>query len=147
MKLIVNKGIKHTLSQITILVNGKKQISNAAIRGYCEFHTEGKDCVNVYLRFMDGLNIQLSSFSVLEDNDVVYIQPSMIYTLWTSLNFMILPFLCILLLVLKPTIKFVGYEWVCAGIVVLTAISLITMQVMELIPSICKRLFKTTRIR
>lgn len=142
MKLIINKGLNNVLSKISIIKNSKEEIVYPPGKDYCELNLEDNDKIVVSLKLMDSFKIKLVSFSYPQEKNILYIEPTILCKVWELLNFKLLPYLCIMLLTLKAAISSHTFSWLCAGMVALTALSLITMQVGKYITSIRKKLFR-----
>lgn len=144
MKLIIDKGINNIFSRILIIRNGKEKTIFPTDCDYCEFPIEKNNILDISLKTRISGTIPLTSISYSQEKNIIYIRPSTLYKVWESVNFKWLPYLCIILLVLGISIDNSIYEWVCAVMIALTAISLMTMQFGQWIPSIRKKLFHAT---
>ena len=141
MKLIINKGLDNALSKISIIKNNKEEIVYPQGQDYCELNLENDDKIVVSLRMMDSFKIKLISFSYPQEKNVLYIEPTNLCKVWELMNFKLLPYLCIMLLALKAAITSPSFGWLCAGMISLTALSLMTLQISKYLPSFRKNLF------
>lgn len=142
IKIFINKGLNNALSKISIIKNYKEEVVYSLGKDYCELNIEDFDNIVVSLKLMDSFKIQLVSFSYPQEKNILFIEPTTLCKIWELINFQFLPYLCILLFALKAAITSSSFGWLCAGMVVLTALSLVTMQVSKYIPSIRKRLIR-----
>lgn len=142
MKLIINKSLNNYFNKIIINVNDNQVIRSTFSDDYCSINLNSYDKIVIKLRLLDNFRIKLISFIYMPGKDILYIGPTRLYKIWEIINFQLFPYLCIFLLVLKPTISYLNFQWIIVGIIIFTALSLFFMQLSKLIPYIRKKLFK-----
>ncbi len=141
MKLIINRGVNNYPSKIIISENGNEVLKCSTANDICELNLEEDAQVVISLKFWGSLRMRLATFSYTQGREVLYIGPTSLCQVWEFLNFKLFPFLCILLLALKVSINSPLYSWFCTGLIVLTAVSLFTLQIVKFIPPIRRKLF------
>lgn len=142
MKTIINRGFDKTFTEITMFRNGQHVIDCPLNGDCCECDAEEGDQITIKFRFLDTSTLTIASFSYHNDNDIIYVSPTMMYRRWELVCFKILPYFSILFLVLKPAIKSDKYEWFCTSMIILTALLLICFQLSTFVPSIRNKFFK-----
>lgn len=142
MKFIVNRGFNNTFSRIVVFKNAQRIMVCPMRKDYCEFDAKEGDNIVIKLKYLDTYTMTIASFAYHEGKEIFYAHPTKMCKLWELANFKILPYLSLLFLVLQTTIKSDAYDWFCAGIIVLTALSLLCFQYSMLISYMRKRLFK-----
>ena len=99
------------------------------------------DRIEIKLKALGMISQTLASFTYQEGKDTIYIQPTLLCKRWEVASYRVLPYFSLFFVVLQAVIKSVAYGWFCAGILVLTALSLMGLEVCKSIPSMRSRLF------
>jgi len=141
MKIIVNRGFENMLTSIVVFKNGQPAIACSVQKDFCEIDAKEGDRIEVKLIALGMISQRLAAFTYQEGKDTVYIRPTMLCRRWEIANYRVLPYFSLLFVVLQAVIKSVAYGWFCAGILVLTALSLMGLEVCKSIPSMRSRLF------
>ena len=141
MKIIVNRGFENMLTSIVVFKNGQLAIACSVQKDFCEMDAKEGDHIEVKLIALGMISQRLVSFNFQEGKDTVYIRPTMLCKRWEMANYRVLPYFSLFFVVLQAVIKSVAYGWFCAGILVLTALSLMGLEVCKSIPSMRSRLF------
>jgi hypothetical protein len=139
MKIIVNRGFENMLARVVVFKNARPIIVCPIQKDFCEMDAKEGDRIEIKLK---ALGMQtLASFTYQEGKDTVYIWPTLLCKRWEVASYRVLPYFSLLFVVLQAVIKSVAYGWFCAGILVLTALSLMCLEVCKSIPSMRSRLF------
>lgn len=138
MKIIIDRGFTNLFTKIVVFRNANEMAVCPMKKNYCEFDAKEGDKIEIRLRY----SLTLASFVCCEGKDTYYFGPTAFCRRWELLNFKIFPYLCLLLFVFQPIVKSEVYDWVCAGMVALTALSLICFQSFGLNVSRMKRLYR-----
>ena len=141
MKIIVNRGFENMLTSIVVFKNGQPAIACSVQKDFCEIDAKEGDRIEVKLIALGMISQRLAAFTYQEGKDTVYIRPTMLCRRWEIANYRVLHYFSLLFDVLQAVIKSVAYGWFCAGILVLTALSLMGLEVCKSIPSMRSRLF------
>lgn len=141
MKIVVNRGFENMLTSIVVFKNGQPAIACSVQKDFCEMDAKEGDRIEVKLIALGMISQRLAAFTYQEGKDTVYIRPTMLCKRWEMANYRVLPYFSLLFVVLQAVIKSVAYGWFCAGILVLTALSLMGLEVCKSIPSMRSRLF------
>ena len=141
MKIIVNRGFENMLTCIVVFKNGQPAIACPARKDFCEMDAKEGDRIEVKLIALGMIAQRLSAFTYQEGKDTVYIRPTMLYKRWEMANYRVLPYLSLLLLVLQSVTTSGACKWLCAGFLVLTALSWLSFQGCKSNPSMRSRLF------
>ena len=141
MKIIVNRGFDNMLTSIVVFKNGQPAIACPIQKDFCEIDAKEGDRIEIKLKALGMISQRLAAFTYQEGKDTVYIRPTMLCRRWEIANYRVLPYFSLLFVVLQAVIKSVAYGWFCAGILVLTALSLMGLEVCKSIPSMRSRLF------
>jgi len=141
MKIILNRGYNNSLSKTIISKNGQDTTVRHSNEDVYEFDAKDGDHVSIKLRFIDYFSATIYSFTYDNKHNIIYLKPSKVYHIWDLSTCMILPYLCLFLLALKTSITTVSYDYFCAGIIAITALSLVCLKVINHIPSIRKKIF------
>lgn len=139
MKIIVNRGFENMLARVVVFKNARPIIVCPIQKDFCEMDAKEGDHIEIKLKAL-GM-ISLASFTYQEGKDTIYIHPTLLCKRWEVASYRVLPYFSLLFVVLQAVIKSVAYGWFCAGILVLTALSLIGLEVCKSIPSMRSRLF------
>ena len=139
MKIIVNRGFENMLARVVVFKNARPIIVCPIQKDFCEMDAKEGDRIEIKLK---ALGMQtLASFTYQEGKDTVYIWPTLLCKRWEVASYRVLPYFSLLFVVLQAVIKSVAYGWFCAGLLVLTALSLMCLEVCKSIPSMRSRLF------
>ena len=141
MKIIVNRGFENMLASVVIFKNARPIVACPIQKDFCEMDAKEGDHIEVKLIALGMILRRLAAFTYQEGKDTVYIRPTMLCKRWEVANYRVLPYFSLLFVVLQAVIKSVAYGWFCAGILVLTALSLMCFEVCKSIPSMRSRLF------
>jgi hypothetical protein len=141
MKIIVNRGFENMLANVVIFKNARPIIACPIQKDFCEMDAKEGDHIEVKLIALGMILRRLAAFTYQEGKDTVYIRPTMLCKWWERANYQVLPYFSLLFVVLQAVIKSVAYGWFCAGILVLTALSLMCLEVCKSIPSMRSRFF------
>ncbi len=141
MKIVVNRGFENMLASVVIFKNARPIIACPIQKDFCEMDAKEGDHIEVKLIALGMILRRLAAFTYQEGKDTVYIRPTMLCKSWERANYRVLPYFSLLFVVLQAVIKSVAYGWFCAGILVLTALSLMGLEVCKSIPSMRSRLF------
>lgn len=142
MKIIITKGTNIAFSKIIIIKNGKEESRLPATKDFCNLDCDDQDEVVIKLKLWESLgSIEIFSFFGSGKSDVLYIAPTTLCKIWDFSN-NILPYLAVFLLAIKPAMASSWFDWVCAGIVCMLALSIMTMKTVIFIPSIRRKLFQ-----
>lgn len=141
MKIIVNRGFDNMLTSIVVFKNGQPAIACPIQKDFCEMDAKEGDRIEVKLIAHGMISQRLAAFTYQEGKDTVYIRPTILCKRWEMANYRVLPYFSLFFVVLQAVIKSVAYGWFCAGILVLTALSLMGLEVCKSIPSMRSRLF------
>lgn len=141
MKIIVNRGFDNMLTSIVVFKNGQPAITCPIQKDFCEMDAKEGDRIEVKLIALGMIAQRLAAFTYQEGKDTIYIHPTLLCKRWEVASYRVLPYFSLLFVVLQAVIKSVAYGWFCAGILVLTALSLIGLEVCKSIPSMRSRLF------
>ena len=141
MKIIVNRGFENMLARVVVFKNARPIIICPIQKDFCEMDAKEGDRIEIKLKALGMISQTLASFTYQEDKDTIYIQPTLLCKRWEVASYRVLPYFSLLFVVLQAVIKSVAYGWFCAGILVLTALSLMCLEVCKSIPSMRSRLF------
>lgn len=141
MKIIVNRGFENMLTSIVVFKNGQPAIACSVQKDFCEIDAKEGDRIEVKLIALGMISQRLAAFTYQEDKDTVYIRPTMLYKRWEMANYRVLPYLSLLLLVLQSVTTSAACKWLCAGVLVLTALSLLSFQGCKSNPSMRSSMF------
>lgn len=142
MKVIINEGFERKNAKLLITKNGQETYALPKGAYSWDVDTDEGDTLDVKLKCTDGSVLRLASFTCKSGNDICYIHPSAMYNAWMNVAYKYLPCLCIILYAIQPLIKSEGYKWVCTGMLVLTVLTFLALQISQLIPHEQKKLFK-----
>ena len=142
MKIIVNRGFNKIFSRIIILKNSQEIIVCSSIKDYYEIDAKKGDRIVVKLKAFSTFTSQIANFVCNDEYDTYYICPTIVLRGWELLNFKVLPYFSLLFLVLKISIMSELYIFFCTGMILLTALSLMSLQFCMLIPALQVKLFK-----
>ena len=141
MKIIVNRGFENMLTSIVVFKNGQLAIACSVQKDFCEIDAKEGDRIEVKLIALGMISQRLVSFNFQEGKDTVYIRPTMLCKRWEMANYRALPYLSLLLLVLQSVTTSAACKWLCAGVLVLTALSLLSFQGCKSNPSMRSSMF------
>ena len=141
MKIIVNRGFENMLANVVIFKNARPIIVCPVQKDFCEIDAKEGDRIEVKLIALGMISQRLVSFNFQEGKDTVYIRPTMLCKRWEMANYRVLPYLSLLLLVLQSVTTSAACKWLCAGVLVLTALSLLSFQGCKSNPSMRSSMF------
>ncbi|WP_315570968.1 hypothetical protein [Alloprevotella tannerae] len=141
MKIIVNRGFDNMLTSIVVFKNGQPAIACPIQKDFCEMDAKEGDRIEVKLIALGMIAQRLAAFTYQEGKDTVYIRPTILCKRWEMANYRVLPYLSLLLLVLQSVTTSAACKWLCAGFLVLTALSWLSFQGCKSNPSMRSRLF------
>lgn len=139
MKIIVNRGFENMLARVVVFKNARPIIVCPIQKDFCEMDAKEGDHIEIKLKAL-GM-ISLASFTYQEGKDTIYIHPTLLCKRWEMANYRVLPYLSLLLLVLQSVTTSAACKWLCAGFLVLTALSWLSFQGCKSNPSMRSRLF------
>lgn len=143
MKIIVNRGFERFLTRVVVFKNAQEIVACPIKKDYCEFSAKEGDQIVIKLKSLGASALTVACFDYHEWKDTFYVGPTMLCKIWELFNFKILPYICLLLLAIGAAIESDTYSWFCAGMIVLTALSLIIFLACMLIHPMRKRLFQS----
>lgn len=146
MKIIVNRGFNECLTSFFIFKNGQTIISCPSDKDFCVFTAIQNDLITVKFKSSWNLTFTVCSFICQEEKDLYYINPTKFCKRWEIANYRLFPYLCLLLLILCPILESAAFEWICAGMTALTAVSLMSLQFCMTISCMRKKLFRLNKI-
>lgn len=141
MKIIVNRGFENMLTRVVVFKNARPIIVCPIQKDFCEIDAKEGDRIEVKLIALGMISQRLVSFNFQEGKDTVYIRPTMLCKRWEMANYRVLPYLSLLLLVLQSVTTSAACKWLCAGVLVLTALSLLSFQGCKSNPSMRSSMF------
>ena len=141
MKIIVNRGFENILARVVVFKNARPIIVCPVQKDFCEIDAKEGDRIEVKLIALGMISQRLVSFNFQEGKDTVYIRPTMLCKRWEMANYRVLPYLSLLLLVLQSVTTSAACKWLCAGVLVLTALSLLSFQGCKSNPSMRSSMF------
>jgi len=141
MKIIVNRGFENMLARVVVFKNARPIIVCPIQKDFCEIDAKEGDRIEVKLIALGMISQRLVSFNFQEGKDTVYIRPTMLCKRWEMANYRVLPYLSLLLLVLQSVTTSAACKWLCAGVLVLTALSLLSFQGCKSNPSMRSSMF------
>ena len=141
MKIIVNRGFENMLTSIVVFKNGQLAIACSVQKDFCEIDAKEGDRIEIKLIAHGMISQRLAAFTYQEGKDTVYIRPTRLCKRWEMANYRVLPYLSLLLLVLQSVTTSAACKWLCAGVLVLTALSWLSFQGCKSNPSMRSRLF------
>lgn len=142
MKVIVNTGYGIKPAGIEIVKNEQRIIYCPMKKDCCVLDANAGDRVEVRLKFAGSPRLTVASFVYQEGKDTCYVYPARLYKRLELASFKILPYLCLLLFVFRMLVQSEIYDSLCAGMIVLTALSLIIFVSSVRYSSMRKKLFK-----
>lgn len=142
MKIIINSGFERKNAKVLITRNGQ-EIKTLPNNAYCcNIDADESDTIVVRLKCADGIVLFLASFVFKNGNDVYYVHPSVTYSVWMNVSYKYLPCFCLLVYVLQALMQSEVYQWFCTGMIVFTVLTLLSLQIGQLLPQVQRRLFK-----
>ena len=141
MKIIVNRGFENMLASVVVFKNARPIIICPIQKDFCEMDAKEGDRIEIKLKALGMISQTLASFTYQEDKDTVYIRPTMLCKRWEMANYRVLPYLSLLLLVLQSVTTSAACKWLCTGVLVLTALSLLSFQGCKSNPSMRSSMF------
>lgn len=148
MKIIINKTINKLASKLVVIKNDR-QVENFRKDkddDFCELKCNEGDSIVIRLKSFCSLSAPVAKYICHDDNDIVYVGPTHICKIWEMVNFKILPYFTLFFVVLEFSFKSISYSWFCAVMVVLTALSLIVMQLGMHFPFMTNRLYRSYKL-
>lgn len=141
MKIIVNRGFENMLARVVVFKNARPIIICPIQKDFCEMDAKEGDRIEIKLKALGMISQTLASFTYQEDKDTIYIQPTLLCKRWEVASYRVLPYFSLLLLVLQSVTTSAACKWLCAGFLVLTALSWLSFQGCKSNPSMRSRLF------
>ena len=142
MKIIVNRGFDKALTRIVVYKNGQKAAVSTMEGDCCEVSAKEGDKILVKLGFLDTSMLTIASFACHGEHEIYYVSPTAMYRRWEVANYKLLPSFCALFFLLKIGLRSDTLEWLFVGMIFLTVLSLISLQLCSLIPVVRKRMFQ-----
>lgn len=143
MKIFINKGFDSNVAKLFILKNGKERIiCPEKSNDYIELEPNLGDEISVFLKSFDTTKQKVCTFVYDREYHTCYISPTTYWKMWEVANYKILPYFSMFFLILKPAIQSTCFDGFCAGMVVITALSLFLYKVCKLIPFVQKLMYK-----
>lgn len=142
MRIIINGGFERKNAKVLITKNGQETKTLSKDAYICDLDANESDTIDVKMKCTDGSVLRLASFTYKKGNDIYFIHPSAMYNAWMDVAYKYLPFICIIFYALQPLIQSEGYKWACTGMLVLTVLTFMALQIIQLIPHEQKKLFK-----
>lgn len=146
MKIYINRAFIKLLSKISVYRNTKEISVIPANRDLCELEVKEGDKIEIRLKSLDLFSTKVATINCQEDKYIYYVGPTMLLKGWEILSFKFLPYFTILFLAIKPLANSESYDWFCTGMIVVSALSLIILQLGMAIPAMQKKLFKVEKI-
>ena len=122
MKIIVSRGVDNIFTRIRVFKNGQLIAVCPMRKDYCVFDAKEGDRVVIKLKY-----VTIASFVYHEGQDTFYISPTRMHRIWGWLNFMVFPYLTLVLFVFKAMVGSDAYDWLCTGMLVITVLSLMLL--------------------
>lgn len=144
MKIIINRGIEKLLTRILIYKNGNRY--GVSVTDSITIDSNEGDTIVIKLKSLDITTVTIASFVCVSKNDIIFIYPSIPYKIWDAMNFIILPYSCMLLASLRLCVQSEIFGWGCTSLFGLTAISLICQKLSVYVPVIKKRMYIMNRL-
>ena len=141
MKIIVNRGFENMLARVVVFKNARPIIVCPIQKDFCEMDAKEGDRIEIKLKALGMISQTLASFTYQEDKDTIYIQPTLLCKRWEMANYRVLPYLSLLFLVLQSVTTSAACKWLCTGVLVLTALSLLSFQGCKSNPSMRSSMF------
>lgn len=142
MKVIVNTGFGLKPAGIEIVNNEQRIIYCPMKKDYWVVDANVGDRIEVRLKFAGSPRLTVASFVCQEGKDTCYVYPARLYKILELASFKILPYLCLLLFAFRTVAQSEVYYSLCAGMIVLTVLSLIIFVSSVRYSSMQKKLFK-----
>lgn len=138
MKIIINRGFNHLFTKVAVFRNEQEITACPMQEDCCEFEARRGDHIAVFFKSIGALPV--AAFVCQGNDETYYISPTMTCRVWELASFKIFPYLSILSLAFQLVIESETYKWFCAGMLVLTALSLLIG------PLMWKRMFKLKKL-
>ncbi len=143
MKIIVNRGFTNILSKIVVYKNSQKITECSINEDCCDFDANDGDQVIVKLKYLDSSSSTIASFSVHSGYRTFYVGPTITWKILELVIFKTFPWLlCPLFFILKIAVRSDLSDWFFTSIVVLTVLSLISLELSMRVPCVMKKMFK-----
>lgn len=142
MQIIINRGINNALSKVIVFKNSTEVASCAYKEDCIDLDVTQNDLIEIKLRLLDSSSLTISSFTYQAGFEGVYVGGSKVYRICELIAYSILPYLCMLFLVLRSSVTSEAYEWFCASFVVVTALTLVGLKVGMLFPALRKKMYR-----
>lgn len=146
MKIIVNRGFDKSFTRIAVFRNAQEVAVCSNQKDYCVFEAKGGDRIVVKLKFLNASALTIASWVLDKGDETFYVSPTRMYRKWELANYKILPYFSLLFLAFRPVVESDGYGWFCAGMVVLTALSLMVFLSCVLNSGVRKKLFRCEKV-
>lgn len=144
MKLIVNRGFENLLTRVVVYKNGQAISGTPFESDCCTFNAQEGDTVVVRLRALSRLGVwTVASFVCQQGTDTYLLSPTRLCRVWELVNYRVLPWLFIILLI--PNIVVPGselYNTFAIGVLVLLVLSLLAFYACATMPSMRQRFYK-----
>ncbi len=141
MKIIVNRGFENMLANVVIFKNARPIIACPIQNDFCEMDAKEGDHIEVKLIALGMISQRLAAFTYQEGKDTVYIWPTLLCKRWEVASYRVLPYFSLLFVVLQAVTTSAACKWLCAGVLVLTALSLLSFQGCKSNPSMRSSMF------
>ena len=142
MKVVVNTGFGIKPAGIEIVKYEQRVIYSPMKKDCRVLDANAGDRIEVRLKFAGSPRLTVASFVCQEGKDTCYVYPARLYKRLELASFKILPYLCLLLFAFRMLVQSEVYDSLCAGMIVLTALSLIIFVSSVRYSSMRKKLFK-----
>lgn len=142
MTIITNLGFERKNAKVLISKNGQQATVCPKGTNCYDIDVEENDKIDIKLKCLDGSILPIASFIVQKGKRTYYVCPSTLYNRWSNLSYKYLPYLCIFFLVLQAAIPSERYKWFCTGVLLFTVLSLLALQISQLVPHIQTKFFK-----
>lgn len=144
MKIIINKGIEKQFSRTLIYKNGNQ--CGTACADMVTLDTNEGDTILIKLKSPDTTTATVASFVCGSKDDVLHVAPTTLHKTWNALNFILLPYSCMLLATLRLGITSETLEYVCTSMIALTALSLLCQKFSMHVPFLKKRMYAVSKL-
>lgn len=141
MKIIFSRGLGYSPARLVVFRNGQRIRICSVKKDYCVFDAQEGDQIIVELKYLGIPTLPIASFVCRGENDTFSVGPTAMCKRWEMANLRIFPWFCALFLLLKILVRSDTHEWLFAGMLAFTILSLVCFQVCMSIPFMLKRLF------
>lgn len=137
MKIIINLSIGNIFKKIAVFKNGQLMAVCPARKNYGVFDAMEGDRIEIKQGY-----VTVASFVCREGHDTFYVGLTKMHKIWEWFNFCMFPYLTLALFVFKDRGGADAYDWLCTGMLVLTVLSLISLQSCVSNPRLRNKMFK-----